>query len=231
MIRGLFRLLFSLVGFALVVLVLTAIWMVYDGSTDVGQRADFALVPGHEDVETGAPGPLVKARLDRAIELYRADQVSHLLISGGGKLEGYDEASMMVRYLEEHGIPSSAITGYVEDTAITDWGADTQKVARHWARFLKENRPDSVMLVTQYYQMTRWKLALKLAGVTQIEQAHVGQFDKADLLGIGHEVIAFYGYLGTSYFLPEAKELSEKAKVEGEKAKETIDKKLDSLSK
>jgi vancomycin permeability regulator SanA len=232
MIRWLFKFLFSLLVIAVIASALTVAWMIYDGLNDVGLKADVALVPGQEDVETVVPGPLVQPRLDRAIALYQANEVSSIMVSGPGREAGHEEPEIMQRYLEDHGIPSGAIITNDEGLSrVTELPPETQAIAHRWAEVLKYRGADSVMIVTQYYQVERWKLALQHEGVTTVEHAHVGHPEKADATDIGRELIAFYRYLEVTYVLPDAKEFSEKAKTAGENAKATIDQKIDSLAK
>jgi hypothetical protein len=103
---------------------------------------------------------------------------------------------------------------------------------------MKERRFQSVMLVTDYYRMTRTHLVLMHDGVQQIEKAHVGKFQKEDVLAITREVIALYDYIGRTYLLPAAEKAKEeaqvgldKASVEAGQAKQRLDKSIDGLKK
>lgn len=235
MMRRLFGLLFKLAVLAAVVFLLTAIWILFDGLSDLGEKADVALVPGHAVLTDGVPGPVLKARLDRAIKLYNDGEFASIVVSGATRLNGYDEASAMSRYLQEHGVPASAI---VEDHD----GTHTQDSAANLAVIMKAEKLHSVMVVTDYYQITRTKLALRHEGVTEVQQAHVGRLEKKDAYMVGREVVALYDYLYHYYLMPEAKKITEKVTAEAktgtdkikddaEKTKENVDKKIDSLSK
>jgi uncharacterized SAM-binding protein YcdF (DUF218 family) len=241
--RKLFNVIFQLVAAALVIFLFTAVWIVFDGLTDLGQKADVALV-------TDMNG------LDRAIKLYNEDEFPFIIVSGSMvrlttvvndgtlRLTGSstdDEAADMAKYLESHGVPSSAIIEdhLGENTVETaDNVAEIMKTTRDVAEIVKSHRFQSVMVVTDYYCVTLTKLALHHEGVPEIQKAHVGKLRKADAWKIGREVVALYAYIGKFYLLPEVEKLKKEAlagldrvKADAEKAREKVDKSLDSLSK
>jgi hypothetical protein len=103
---------------------------------------------------------------------------------------------------------------------------------------MKKHGFGSVMIVTNYYRMTRMKLALEHAGVTDIKKSHLGSVRLHDSWAIAREVFALYAYVGKTFILPAAEKIKEeasseadKASVEAEKAKDSVNKKLDSLPK
>jgi SanA protein len=71
-------------------------------------NADCALVLGAA-VRNGKPTDVLRDRLDEALSLYQSGRVKRILVSGDHKAPGYDEPNAMREYLEEHGVPSSAI--------------------------------------------------------------------------------------------------------------------------
>jgi vancomycin permeability regulator SanA len=230
MIRGLFRLIFRLIPLAVLVSVGEAVWIVYDGLNDQGDHADAAVVPGTA-VRHGMPGPILRSRLDRAIELYRAGKFPLIIVSGATEVGGYDEASAMSNYLIEKQVPVTAI---IQDKV----GAHTSDTGRDVAAIMKARNLHSVMIVSQYYHITRMKLALKYAGIKDVEQAHVGVVQKEDAFMLAREVLALDDYLFKFYLLPaadkakeEAQVEGEKVKVEAEKAKDQVQKKIDSNQK
>jgi vancomycin permeability regulator SanA len=209
------------VWFAIFTFLLTAGVIVADGLRNSGEHADLAIVPGHAEIESGDPWVNVQARLDKAIELYQANKFSTILVSGAEKTTDYYEAGAMVQYLEGKGIPSSAIIG-------DEGGPDTQEMAIRWAAKIKEHNFTSVMLVTNYYQITRLKVALwQQPSGASIAQAHVGGLQAADALDIAREDVAFYRYLGKHYLGPSWRHFRSKAA----KVKHAVDAWFDSLVK
>lgn len=210
MIRGLFRLIFRLFILALLILLVTVVWIVYDGLNDHGTHADVAVVPGNAVRRDGMPGPILRARLDRAVELYLAGKYPLIIVSGATKLGGYNEPAVMTNYLVEHQVPRTAIIEDKQGATTSDTGFDV-------ARIMRERKLNSVMIVTNYFHITRTKLALQMAGVHNIEQTHVGVVQKDDGYMLAREVIALYYYLGRFYLVPAAEKAQAEAKVDGQK--------------
>lgn len=71
---------------------------------------DFIIVPGAA-LRDAEPSPILAARLDRALELWRADGCrGRIIVSGGqGPDECVSEASAMRAYLQAHDVPSGCI--------------------------------------------------------------------------------------------------------------------------
>jgi len=223
--RRLFRFLIQLLSMALAFMAITVLWVIFDGLNDEGESADVALVVGREGTGAGD-----EPALERAAKLYKIGEFPRILIAGDTGV-AYDELAVMTRYLEQHGVPSSAI---IEDSGARDAG----ELARDVAHLRQERDFSSLMIVTAYYRMSRLKLALLHAGVSDLRKTHVGTVHAADALPIAEEVFALYAYVGRTFLLPAAEQVkqeatteAEKAKVEAEKAQNTVNKGLDSLPK
>ena len=239
---GFFTFIFRLVALAALVFIGTAVWVVFDGLSDKGNHADVGVVPGTAVLRTGLPGPILRARLDRAIELYRAGKFPIVIVSGATKLGGYDEPTVMTNYLVEHDVPRTSI--------LTDsLGANTDDTGVDVAKIMKEHHVTTAMIVTNYYHITRLKLALQHAGIHDVEQMHVGVVNKEDAFMLGREVVALFDYLARFYLIPAAEKAGQEAQVAGkeiqkdaqagsakahdeaEKAKQKVNDGLDSLKK
>jgi vancomycin permeability regulator SanA len=218
--RRLLKLVFKLFAFAVVIFLLTAAWIILDGLIDFGAKADVALLTSQGNSPLGAS----EARLDRVIKLYNDGEFPFIVVSGSARSLTYDEPAAMARYLEDHGIPASAI---IKD----NHGETMQQTAHDMAEIMKAHKFHSVMLVTEYYDMTRMKLMLNHEGITDISKAHVGNLQKQDAMKIGRAVVSLYQYIGITYVLPTAKKFMGESQTAFAKAKETVTKKLDSLSK
>jgi hypothetical protein len=225
--RRLFSLVFKLLVAALVIFLLTALWIVLDGLSDSGQKADVALVTGHAEAMQGASDP----RLDRVVQLYNDGEFPFIIETEPTGDPNHDGSGGIAAYLENHGIPANAI---IEARQTENMPATAHDVAD----IMKSHHFQSVMIVTDYYRVTRIKLTLVHEGITDIQKAHVGKPDKADAWKIGREVVALYDYIGKVYLLPAAEKAREeaqagidKAKTDAEKAKGKVDKGLDSLPK
>ncbi len=212
MIRGFFRLLSRLLTLAVLVFALTAVWIVYDGMNDSGEKADCAVVLGAGMQANDQPSPVLKERLDKAIEVYRANRVPIVIVSGADHVEGdgYSEAPGMARYLMAHGIPSRAI---LEDRG----GINTDATARDVAAEMRARRFHSVMIVTSYYHITRTKLAFRREGIRDLSQVHAGVVRKEDAFSIAREVVDLYYHLFKFYLAPAAQQAAVVAKDEAQK--------------
>ena len=242
MLRGLFKLFFRLVAVFLFLFLCVAAVIVFDGLNDEGQKADCALVTGHVEGTPGAPD----LQLDRAVQLYNSGEFPVIIVGGSRvpvttdvsagafSFTGHrtdDGAADMATYLESHGVPAKAIIEVHRAGTIPD-------TAREVVESMRSHQFQSVMIVADYYRMTRLKLVLGHEGVADIEKSHVGKLQKEDALNIGREVVALCDYVGRIYLLPEAEKAKEEAKVgldkasvEAEKAKEKVDKSLSNMAK
>lgn len=124
-----------------------------------------ALVLGSKVELDGTPSPRLRARLDKAVQLYKAGNFPRILVSGGIGKEGYDEAAVMATYLEREGIPRDAI---LEDNS----GNTTYDSARRIASLAAENSLRSVFVVSQYFHIPRARLALQKFGIETVFHAH-----------------------------------------------------------
>ncbi len=75
----------------------------------VATPADCALVLGAGLSPDGTPSPVLHDRLEEALTLWRAGRVRTLLVSGDHRTNEYDEPNAMRAWLEERGVPASAI--------------------------------------------------------------------------------------------------------------------------
>lgn len=76
--------------------------------TNIEEEIDCILVLG-AGVWGDEPSPMLKDRLDRAIELYKSGKSIKIIMSGDHGKEGYDEVNIMKRYAIKEGIPSENI--------------------------------------------------------------------------------------------------------------------------
>jgi hypothetical protein len=219
---------FQLLAAVFIFFLLTAVWICFDGLTDLGEKADAALVADHAEAVQGASDPL----LDRVVQLYNAGEFPYVIIAGTKWQEiGGKNAVTVAEYLQAHGLPPSAIIA-------NNVGENAQETAHLVAEIMKSHGFQSVMVVSDYYRITRIKLALTHEGVAGIEKAHVGKLQKEDALKIGREDVALYEYVGKVYLLPAAEKIRKdaqvgmgKASADAETAKEKVDKGLDNLAK
>jgi uncharacterized SAM-binding protein YcdF (DUF218 family) len=108
-----FRDLLGLVALGAIAIAIVAGYATYrvwdQGQRDDRQPADAIVVMGAAQYD-GRPSPLFAARLDHAVELYRAGLAPRLIVTGG-KAEGdrTTEAASARLYAVGHGVPADAI--------------------------------------------------------------------------------------------------------------------------
>jgi vancomycin permeability regulator SanA len=171
-----------------VLFVISAIAIVWDGLTDAIAPSDVGVVLGSKVEPGGPPSSRLKARLDEALVLYRRGLFRTVIVSGAAGKEGYDEAAVMKAYLVAQGVPDAAI---VADNA----GVNTRATGVNTAAYLRAHGLTSAMAVTQYFHISRTRLAFKQAGIKTVNTAHAHHFDWRDLYSIPREVAGYAAYL------------------------------------
>ncbi len=151
-----------LVGLAiLLLLVFAAAFVVVLLTAQVDERR-----PAHAIVVLGAaqyngrPSPVFQARLDHALSLYR-DSLAPRIIVTGGRAQGdrESEASVGRRYLMAHGVPRAAL---VSEPAGRSTAASMSAVAR----YLRDAKRDTVLLVSDPFHMARLRAEARRTGIT-----------------------------------------------------------------
>lgn len=163
--------------------------IVYDGLNDHIINADLIIVPGNKIEIDGTPSPRLKARLDKAAELFRQGKAKLVFVSGGTGAEGYDEAAVMSAYLIAQHIPASAIV-------MDNKGVNTISTARNASIFMQKHKLASALAVTQYFHVSRTKLALREMGIAEVGSAHAQYFELRDIYSLFRELPAYVYYLG-----------------------------------
>ena len=97
----------------------------------------------------GRPSPVLKRRLDHALELYRADVAPEIVLTGG-KRDGarFTEAFTGFKYLRQAGVPDDALV------IISD-GANTWESLAAAARQLNAQGDNRIVLVSDPYHNER----------------------------------------------------------------------------
>ncbi len=179
-------------AFLLISFFLSAAAIVWDGLRDELGIADVAIVLGNKVETDGRPSPRLQARLDETTALYQQGFFNHILVSGGVGREGFDEAEVMKKYLVDKGIPEASI--FVDSEGVT-----TYHTARNAAQMMQEKNWQSAMVVSQYFHISRAKLALRRFGISPVYCAHAQFFEISDFYSVFREVFGFYVYLMRRY--------------------------------
>ncbi len=172
---------------AAVAVIAAATAIIADGLNDRTETADVAVVLGSKVMPDGTPSPRLKARLDRGIELYRDNRVAFVLVSGGTGKEGFSEGLVMRDYAVAQGVP--------QDRVIMDeFGNTTRATAENAARMMQERGLTTAIAVSQYFHITRTRMALNDAGIGQTGSAHARIYELRDLYSIAREIPGVIAY-------------------------------------
>lgn len=164
-------------------------WILWVGLLqDSRDRAHVALVMGSQVLPNGVPSNRLKARLDRALELYQKKQVSYILVSGGLGQEGHEEGVVMGRYLMRKGVDR-------DDILVDTEGDDTYQSAANAAKILQSRDLVSVIVVSSYFHILRSQLALGKCGVKPVWGSYARIFEWRDLYwSLPREVLGYFVY-------------------------------------
>lgn len=100
----------------------------------------------------GRPSPVLKARLDHAIDLYRDGLAPTVVVTGGiGTGDRVSEATVGHKYLRAQMVPDSAIV-------VRPDGRTTEESMRSVAEWMHERELARVLLVSDPFHMARLRL-------------------------------------------------------------------------
>lgn len=177
----------KVIALAVLIFIVHEVLITVDGLTDeTVAGASVAVVLGSKVNEDGSLSPRLKSRLDKAYELYADTLVDEIYVSGGKGKEGHDEAEVMAAYLIERGVPKHSIK-------LDHQGINTRSTAVNF----KSDYPEmtSVVVVTQFFHVSRTKLAFKQVGIQEVKGVHSDFFEIRDLYSLFREFLGFYKYL------------------------------------
>jgi len=131
----------------------------------------------------------LKARLNKAIELYQDHYVKQILVTGYTVKEGYDEAVVMAAFVRQK-LPAVKIL-------LDHHGITTRDSAVNCSRMLVGQE---INVVSQYFHITRTKWAFRKFPFVAIYSAHANFYEIRDLYGITRENAAMlkhwlFGYV------------------------------------
>lgn len=178
-----------------VVLILIFSWFIIhiliisiDGLNDDTDTSDAAVVLGNTVEADGKPSKRLQGRLDRAVELYNEGRFKYVIVSGGTGKEGHSEAIAMKDYLIEKGVPQ-------ENILLDQEGYNTLMTAQNTKTIMDNKDLTSVTIISQFFHISRTKLAFGKVGVKHISSAHAKYFELRDAYSLFREFFAYYKYL------------------------------------
>jgi uncharacterized SAM-binding protein YcdF (DUF218 family) len=145
-------------GGAVLLWLTSAAVVLWAGYRPDARPVDVILVAGAAQYN-GRPSPVLQARVDHAIALWRAGMAPRLLFTGGvGEGDTVSEGEVARRYAVARGVPDSAIM--VERAGQTS--AESVQAA---ASLMKKAGLQTAILVSDTYHMLRLELLARRAGI------------------------------------------------------------------
>lgn len=175
-----------LVGILSIWFLIHTVFIVADGVTDESERSDYGVILGNKVNSDGSLSERLKKRLDKGFELYTDSIIGYIVVSGGLGKEGHYEGTKMAEYLIERGIHSDKII-------IDNFGATTAATAENFRKM--DLKTSSVTVITQYYHITRTKLAFNNEGFSNVKGVHANFYEIKDIYSIIREFFGYYKYL------------------------------------
>lgn len=161
------------------------IYIIIDGLSDSGEKADISIILGSKVNEDGTLSKRLEKRLETGIELYKNHRIKKILVSGGLGKEGFYEADKMKDFLISNAIPDSVIL-------VDNYGNNTRLTVENSLKFQQKYKFKSIIVVSQYFHVTRTKKLFKEKGFTDVESVSPKYFEWRDLYSILREFPAYY---------------------------------------
>jgi uncharacterized SAM-binding protein YcdF (DUF218 family) len=154
------------------------------------RKADAIVVFGAAEY-AGHPSPVLKARLDHALDLFDRGLAPVVITTGGAGLDPvYSEGGVGREYLAKHGIPDVNLIGETQSS-------DTAESADRVANIMYTNRLRSALVVSDAYHIFRIKQMMAKKGVEAFGAPRPESKPKTlpgRLLGVGREVLSYWAW-------------------------------------
>jgi uncharacterized SAM-binding protein YcdF (DUF218 family) len=138
---------------------ISAVSVLVWSSRDEARPAQAIVVLGAAQY-AGKPSPVLRARLDHALELWNRHLASLLILTGGtGSGDTTSEAAVGRKYAKKHGVPDSAIL-------VENEGRTTSESMRAVAGMLEVRGLQSALLVSDPFHMLRLRILARRFGFT-----------------------------------------------------------------
>jgi uncharacterized SAM-binding protein YcdF (DUF218 family) len=128
------------------------------GQRDEAQAADAIVVLGAAQY-VGRPSPVLRARVDHAVSLWKRGLAPTLILTGGtGVGDTTSEAAVARKYAMSKGVPDGAIV-------LEFRGRTTSESMRAVARIMEDREQESVILVSDPFHMLRLSILARRYGL------------------------------------------------------------------
>lgn len=136
----------------------TSVQIIRDSHKQELQRSDAIVVFGAAEY-AGKPSPVLRARLDHALQLIQRGVAPVIITTGGsGADPDYSEGGVGKDYLLKHGVPEKSLIAETQ-------GSDTAHSAERVAVILRTNHMNSCVAVSDQYHVFRIRKILEREGI------------------------------------------------------------------
>ncbi len=130
----------------------------HQSNLDEARQADVIIVMGAAEYR-GKPSPVLRARIDHALQLWKRGLAPRILTTGGaGGDPEYTEGEVARNYLVRHGVPS-------EDILLESEGESTWESTAIAAEMMRRLNLQSCIVVSDAYHIFRVKKMLQFRGL------------------------------------------------------------------
>lgn len=132
---------------------------VYQASREDQRRPTSAIVILGAAHYNGRPSPVLRGRLEHALNLYRQGLAPRVVVTGGTRPgDSESEAAVQRRFLIDHDVADSAVV-------LIDEGSTTEETMVAVAEWLRRRRVDDVLLVSDGFHLARLRLEARRHGI------------------------------------------------------------------
>jgi uncharacterized SAM-binding protein YcdF (DUF218 family) len=158
------RLLILLAGAVFLFLVVTMARIIETASRQEIHSADAIVVFGAAEY-SGHPSPVLRARLDHALDLFQQGLAPVIITTGGAAADPlFSEGGVGRDYLMHHGIPERSLIAETQ-------GRDTAESAHRVAVIMRANGLHSCIAVSDAYHVFRIRKLLEHEGIAPVYTA------------------------------------------------------------
>lgn len=155
------RLLVIAVAAVLLFLMITAVQVVHTASLEEIHPADAIVVFGAAEY-SGRPSPVLRARLDHALDVFHRGVAPVVITTGGAAADPtFSEGGVGRDYLMRHGVPERSLIAETQ-------GRDTAESAMRVAVIMRANGLHSCVAVSDAYHVFRIRKLLQHEGIAPV---------------------------------------------------------------
>ncbi len=157
---------------------------------DTLRKADAIVVFGAAEY-SGRPSPVLKARLDHALDLFQEGLAPVVITTGGAALDPvFSEGGVGRDYLAKHDVPDVSLIAETQ-------GSDTAESADRVGAIMHKNHMRTALVVSDAYHIFRIKKMMAQQDVEALGAPRPDSLPKTQwgrILGVSREVVSYWAW-------------------------------------